>query len=309
MLRAGLGVALLWSFAASASAQPQGAPWDHPELDCQQANVSLVNPGWMLYPVIKNATVVGVFAQLEDPYNKPHKNNVGVLWSTPDAEGNWDLYGWKNHDEIEAANYLRLLLGDKEVLPEIPTGSGFSFQIPEPMPHGLMVSDPFAAALAQNPTPALLTTLIDLGAAGAPFVSGLLLGAAGNQNGTGDMCVLDEVMNYAALGMSESLNTALSTMAQNSFTQTFGGSIVYAASASIQADIWFRWCNFGPWDPYECTGSEMTAGGCKFTGCTRSRLVIYTYPFGFQSEEIRIDSPECVTVSQLPDGTCPDDPN
>ncbi len=305
-------LALLLSAGAtlvgSAHGQGDTSLWDAFDEPCSLTQLDLVDSSWVLSPVITNGSLVSIFGQMETAYSA---TSVSLVFSLPNSQGDWLLLGWAEDNPVGAANFVRSVYGDKSLLPHIPTiqtdSSLPALESPEFMPHGLLISDPYAATIAANPNPNLLSHLIDMGAAGAPYLSRALLDKPTNPNANSGMNLLNEIMGYGTLGMSESMAVPMSPSVDQSFQFAFTDQSLVVAT--LQGAVPICWRNFGPWNPWTCTGGPIpmtTVGGfkCRFTGCTRTRLVITTYPFGIQTEEDETQGPQNVDIVVAPPGGC-----
>jgi hypothetical protein len=276
-----------------------------------QAGTLQLESGWSLEPILLKGAIVGYYGELSK--DKAVGQNVTKVWLHVTPEGPWAMYGWGESSTNEAAAAILSYYG--------PTNLGATFGStftaidavcpadqavalrPKNMRAGLLPSDPYAAT-ADNLSADTIQKIIAKGAAGAPELSVL--------QHTEETCSAEE---------ANQLDARLDA-ATEQFSQLLGLKPAKAAAARSNK-CWFcfpgTYTVWGGWSAWACTGPPTQiagcagSGGCKYTGCTRSRTGTNVYVSLGCTGTITgtvTDSqgPQNVTTALPANGICPSHP-
>lgn len=264
-----------------------------------------IDSGWVLDPIVTGGEILGFFGQL--PASKAVGDNVTLVWAASNGDGTWNLFGWDNATAAEAVAELRACYNDPSILTATLLLDGSDANaiddcvVPmaaESMASGLLASAAPADTGAEDDgyTPDELAELIAAGAAGAPDLSVRHITSA-----CGDISQLSAELTGAA---------------------TYFASASGATYSSARA-CWFClpgvYTVWGGWSAWTCTGGPTQiagcggSGGCRYTGCTRSRTGTRVRVYINCSTRIlgpatQTQGPQNKTCPLPPSGVCPPQP-
>lgn len=269
----GYVLACVASLAFASGAVAQEETW-HDNQSAEWVEAKIGDGAWNMSPIIVDGTLVGLFGELDPALGKD--DNVRLLWAQPDGSGKWVVHGWRHESAERAASWLRKHYMDDSVLTDGifendgPIASGQ--QEPEEMLYGVLESDPALPLLEASESAALAEELVDDGAAGAISLSAAMLSTSECPVVT----ALDAELSITAMGMVQVLGVNASDDLDSALQQSVGAD--WQSQTTLASSCWFFcfpscWDFWGAWSAWSCTGgpTPIAGGGCKFTGCTRSR--------------------------------------